>query len=273
MITRFAPSPTGFLHLGHAFAAHLAHQLARKNKGQFLLRFEDIDHTRVRPDFYSAIEEDLYWLGIAWDAPPWKQLDRLDSYQIALDSLKSLGVVYPCYCTRREIESELAHLTNAPHGPEGPLYPGTCRDLVAQPTDKEPAWRLDSQKAAALTGPLTFRDLSHGPSDVDPHLLGDVILSRKDIGTSYHLAVVCDDAAQCITHVTRGEDLLPSTHVHRLLQKLLGLPEPIYLHHQLILDDKGERLAKRHDALSLRSLRESGLSPAEVLSQMPPLPS
>jgi len=269
MITRFAPSPTGMLHLGHAFAAHLAHHLARENEGQFLLRFEDIDHTRARPEFYSAIEEDLAWLGIQWDAPPWRQLDRLDSYRNALEFLKSLGVVYPCFCTRREIESELAHLTNAPHGPEGPLYPGTCRDLDNPPTEKEPAWRLDSQKAANLSGPLTFHDLEYGDIAVDPLLLGDVILSRKDIGTSYHLAVVCDDAAQNITHVTRGEDLLPSTHVHRLLQNLLNLPEPNFLHHQLLLDDKGTRLAKRHDALSLRTLREAGMSPDDVFSQMP----
>lgn len=270
MITRFAPSPTGLLHLGHAFAAHLAHELARENEGQFLLRFEDIDHTRVRPEYYDAIEEDLNWLGIHWDADPWKQLDRLDSYQDALESLNSLGVVYPCFCTRREIESELAHLTNAPHGPEGPLYPGTCRDLKDLPVGKEPAWRLNAQKAADLAGPLTFQDFQHGEITVDPNLLGDVILSRKDIGTSYHLAVICDDAAQEISHVTRGEDLLPSTHVHRLLQQLLDLPEPAYLHHQLVLDDKGERLAKRHDSLSIRSLRESGMSPEDVLSQMPP---
>ena len=266
MITRFAPSPTGLLHLGHAFAAQLAHELARENDGQFLLRFEDIDHTRVRPEYYDAIEEDLSWLGIRWNVPPWKQLDRLDSYQKALEKLKSLGVVYPCTCTRREIEFELAHLTNAPHGPEGPLYPGTCRGKFPDHASENPAWRLDSQEAANLVGPLTFHDLHHGGVTVDPHLLGDVILSRKDIGTSYHLAVVCDDAAQDISHVTRGEDLLPSTHIHRLLQKLLALPEPTYLHHRLILDDKGERLAKRHDALSLRALRDSGKTPEEVLS-------
>ena len=271
MITRFAPSPTGLLHLGHAFAAHLAQQLARENEGLFLLRFEDIDHTRVRPEYYAAIEEDLSWLGIQWDAPPWRQLDRLDSYQNALETLKSLDVIYPCFCTRREIESELSHLTNAPHGPEGPLYPGTCRNLKKIPTDKEPAWRLDAQKAATLAGPLTFHDFKHGETTVDPLLLGDVILSRKDIGTSYHLAVVCDDAAQHITHITRGEDLLPSTHVHRLLQTLLDLPEPEFHHHQLVHDDQGERLAKRHDALSLRALRKSGMSPADVFSQMPPL--
>ena len=186
-----------------------------------------------------------------------------------MEKLKALGVIYPCFCTRREIESELANLTNAPHGPEGPLYPGTCRELDNFPANKEPAWRLDSQKTATLAGPLTFQDLTHEKTEVDPHLLGDVILSRKDIGTSYHLAVVCDDAAQHITHVTRGEDLLPSTHIHRLLQQLLNLPEPIYLHHKLILDDQGQRLAKRHDALSLRALRKSGMTPEEILSQFP----
>ncbi|YCM43490.1 tRNA glutamyl-Q(34) synthetase GluQRS [Verrucomicrobiaceae bacterium 227] len=271
--TRFAPSPTGNLHLGHAFAALVAHRLAAEKKGRFLLRFEDIDHTRVRPEFYQQIEDDLHWLGISWESPAWRQLDRLDSYREALARLKALDVVYPCFCTRREIEQELAHLTRAPHGPEGPLYPGTCRKLTStQITDlsehSEPAWRLNAQKAAQLAGPLTFHDLRHGTVTVDPTLLGDVILARKDIGTSYHLAVIVDDAAQEITHVTRGEDLLPSTHVHRVLQQILDLPEPAFLHHLLILDENGQRLAKRHDALSLASMRDHGSSPNEVLKRL-----
>lgn len=265
--TRFAPSPTGKLHLGHAFAAKVAHDLARQEGGRFLVRFEDIDHTRVRPEFYHEILADLRWLGLAWDGEPWKQLDRLDHYQAALDRLKALGVTYPCYCTRREIEAELTQLAHAPHGPEGPLYPGTCRDLSTRPLDREPAWRLDFKKAAALVGPLTFQDQRHGRVEVDPGLLGDVILARKDIGTSYHLAVVIDDAAQEITHVTRGEDLLGSTHIHRVLQTLLALPEPKYLHHQLILDGTGQRLAKRHDALSIATLRERGEDPWNFLPQ------
>lgn len=257
-ITRFAPSPTGKLHLGHAFAAKVAHDFARKQNGRFVVRFEDIDHTRVRAEYYQEILADLQWLGLTWDGEPWKQLDRLDHYQAALDQLKALGVIYPCYCTRREIETELANLTHAPHGPGGPLYPGTCRAFKKPPSDREPAWRLDAAKAASLTGPLTFQDQIHGKIKADPGLLGDVILARKDIGTSYHLAVVIDDAAQEITHVTRGEDLLGSTHIHRVLQALLNLPEPAYLHHQLILDDSGQRLAKRHDALAIATLRERG---------------
>jgi len=257
-VTRFAPSPTGLLHLGHAYAARVAHDFARAHQGKFLLRFEDIDHTRVRPHYYEAILDDLRHLGLPWDGEPWRQLDRLPHYQAALDHLKSLDLLYPCYCTRREIESELAHLTNAPHGPEGPLYPGTCRSLESPPPDSEPAWRLDTRKAAALVGPLTFTDQIHGTITVDPHLLGDLILARKDIGTSYHLAVVIDDAAQNITHVTRGEDLLHATHLHRLLQTLLNLPEPRYLHHRLILDEHGHRLAKRNKALAIQTLREEG---------------
>lgn len=259
--TRFAPSPTGKLHLGHAYAARVAHDLARQHQGRFLVRFEDIDHTRVRPEFYQAILEDLRFLGLSWDDEPWRQLDRLPHYQDALQSLKSLGVLYPCDCTRREIEAELANLTHAPHGPEGPLYPGTCRDRAAPRSDLEPAWRIDTRKAAALTGPLTFHDQNRGTVTVNPHLLGDLILARKDIGTSYHLAVVIDDAAQQISHVTRGEDLLHATHLHRVLQSLLDLPEPQYLHHRLILDENGERLAKRNDALAISTLREEGLDP------------
>ena len=265
MITRFAPSPTGRLHLGHAYAAKVAHDLARADGGRFLLRFEDIDHTRVRPEYYEGILEDLQWLGFSWDDEPWKQLDRLEHYQAALDQLKAMDVVYPCYCTRREIETELAQLTNAPQGPEGALYPGTCRDLAQVPRNREPAWRLDTRKAAELVGKLTFHDEKHGNVPVIPDLLGDVILARKDIGTSYHLAVTVDDAAQKITYVTRGEDLLSSAHVHRVLQKLLKLPEPIYLHHRLILDDSGQRLAKRHDALAITTLRERGVTKAAAL--------
>ena len=273
VITRFAPSPTGNLHLGHAFAALVAYRLSVSNKGHFLLRFEDIDHTRVRPEFYQQIEEDLHWLGLDWQKPVWKQLDRLDSYQRALSLLQQLDVVYPCFCTRREIEQELAHLTRAPHGPEGPLYPGTCRNLTSDQISelsqqREPCWRLHATKAGNLAGTISFHDLVHGTITVNPTLLGDVILARKDIGTSYHLAVVVDDADQNITHVTRGEDLIPSTHIHRILQSLLSLPEPQFLHHALILDENGRRLAKRHDSLSLASMRENGCFPKDVLDRL-----
>ena len=278
MTTRFAPSPTGLLHAGHAYAARVASELAARHGGSFLIRFEDIDHTRVRESFYQAALDDLAWLGIVPRATPWRQLDRLPAYAAARDSLLASGVLYPCFCTRREIEAELAAMPSAPQGPEGPLYPGTCRSLGRTAVEshlaacRDPAWRLDAAKAATLCGPLTFTDLRLGTFEVDPGKLGDAILARRDIGTSYHLAVVVDDAAQGVTHVTRGEDLLPATHLHRLLQTLLGLPEPLYLHHLLVSGPDGRRLAKRDDARSLRSFRESGLSPEEFLAILPPLP-
>jgi glutamyl-Q tRNA(Asp) synthetase len=274
-VTRFAPSPTGRLHLGHAHAARVAHDLARARGGRFLLRFEDIDHTRVRAEFYDGIEEDLRWLGLPWDGPALRQSDRTAAYAGALETLRGLGVAYPCFCTRREIEEEIARMTGAPHGPEGAPYPGTCRRLTESERAEKlagsrlPAWRLDAARASALAGPLSFTDLRHGLIPVDPLLLGDVVLARSDIGTAYHLAVVVDDAFQQISHVTRGEDLLPSTHVHRLLQALLGHPEPHYLHHELVTDENGVRLAKRHDSLSIRALRETGLTPEEVLARLP----
>ncbi len=275
--TRFAPSPTGRLHLGHALAARVAHDIARQYHGVFLLRFEDIDASRVRGPFYHGIIEDLEWLGMMWDEPPLRQTDRGPAYADALESMRRRGLAYPCFCTRREIQYELAHIAAAPHGPEGPLYPGTCRDLdhakraemIAAGTPH--AWRLDARKAALETGPLAFSDLIHGRLPVDPMLLGDVVLARKDIGTAYHLAVVVDDAFQQITHVTRGADLLASTHVHRLLQALLGLPAPVYLHHGLMLDDHGKRLAKRHDALAIAAMRDAGHSAAELLARTHPL--
>lgn len=268
--TRFAPSPTGQLHLGHAMAAWVAKFLAETLGGAFLLRHEDIDATRVREEYYGGIEDDLRWLGLNWDTPPLRQFSRISIYDDALDALKKMGVVYPCFCTRREI-----HEMAAPQGPEGPLYPGICRELPQGLRDEKlasglpHAWRLDSGKAACRAGRrLTFNDLMHGVAVVDESLLGDVVLARKDIGTAYHLAVVVDDAFQEITHVTRGEDLLHSTHVHRLLQELLGLPEPVYLHHPLVLDEKGKRLAKRHDALSIASMRGAGISSGEILSRI-----
>ncbi|MGC6426249.1 MAG: tRNA glutamyl-Q(34) synthetase GluQRS [Akkermansiaceae bacterium] len=271
MTTRFAPSPTGHLHLGHAFSAMVAFQRAMSSHGTFLLRFEDIDHTRTREDYYALIEEDLKWLGIQWNQAPWRQLDRLKHYTDALEQLKNLGVVYPCFCTRREIETELATFSQAPQGPEGPLYPGTCRDQKKNLLDpREPAWRLNAQKAHQLAGRLTFHDRVHGKVEVKGALLGDLILARKDIGTSYHLAVVVDDAAQEIELITRGEDLLHATHIHRVLQKLLDFPEPEYEHHRLICDEAGKRLAKRNDSLSLRTLRENGVLPAELLARLQP---
>ena len=276
--TRFAPSPTGHLHLGHAYAAQVAWQLAQSLDGDFLVRFEDIDHTRVRDEFYRSTLDDLKWLGFHPFPEPQSQLDHLEDYQRALEILQTLGVVYPCFCSRRDIQSEIENMPRAPHGPEGPLYPGTCRHLshaerkAKESTSQPPVWRLDATKAAEITGPLTFSDGRLGTFSVDPHLLGDVILARRDIGTSYHLAVVLDDARQQITHVTRGKDLLSSTHIHRLLQTLLELPEPQYLHHVLVTDDAGHRLAKRDAARSLHQLREQGSSPREILAMLPPMP-
>jgi len=273
--TRFAPSPTGRLHLGHALAAKAAHDLARQHAGQFLLRHEDIDATRVREVFYAGIEEDLRWLGFDWDGEPLRQSARLAAYEAAMEQLRSMGLVYPCFCSRRGIGQELAAMAAAPQGPEGPLYPGTCRGMTREEhhrkiaTGHTHAWRLDTHKAAALTGRLTFNDLSHGLVEVQPGLLGDVVLARKDIGTAYHLAVVVDDAFQAITHVTRGEDLLPATHVHRLLQEVLGLPQPVYLHHPLVHDAQGKRLAKRHDVLAIAAMRESGMTAAAVMELLP----
>ena len=271
--TRFAPSPTGRLHLGHAFSAKTAHDFALENGGVFLLRHEDIDATRVRPEYYAEIESDLQWLGFEWTGEPLRQSTRLPLYESALASLRGLGVCYPCFCTRREIEAGASRILSAPHGPEGPVYPGTCRNL--SPTERQAkldagfavSWRLHAAATAKITGPLTFDDLRFGQIAVLPQLLGDVVLARKDIGTSYHLAVVVDDAFQEITHVTRGEDLLDSTHVHRLLQTLLKLPQPVYFHHSLVVDESGKRLAKRNDALAISTMRQNGLTPREVFTK------
>ena len=277
MIARFAPSPTGPLHLGHAYAAVFAYELAMEKGGRFLLRFEDIDVTRVRNQYYLAIERDLAWLGIHWDGTPIRQKDRLSAYTVSLQKLKSLHVVYPCFCTRREIQQELKYMINAPHGSEGEtIYPGTCRDLT--PTERAErigqgqahCWRLDARRAIDLTGPLVFEDQIKGRLAVDPLLLGDVVLARKDIATSYHLAVVTDDHFQGVTDVTRGEDLLSSTHVHRILLSLLGLAVPVYHHHRLIVDEADKRLAKRDDAVSLATLRDQGKKREDILAMLCP---
>lgn len=274
MRTRFAPSPTGLLHLGHAYAAQYAYKLATQNNGTFLLRFEDIDITRVRPRFYSQIEEDLTFLGIVWNEKPFRQSDRLNSYALALKKLKSKGLVYPCFCTRKEVQHELNLLTRAPHGPEGSLYPGTCKKLTQsevqtkQADGLEPSWRFDSAKAAELYPALSFTDSIVGKTKVHPQLLGDVILARKDIGTSYHIAVVVDDAMQKISDITRGKDLMHSTHIHRILQTALGLPTPLYHHHKLILDTSGKRLAKRDQSQSILQMRQLGMGKNDILQQL-----
>jgi glutamyl-Q tRNA(Asp) synthetase len=268
--TRFAPSPTGHLHLGHLYAAQVAHDLARKLGGQYLLRFEDIDETRTRDEYYQSILDDLAFFNLQHDAPPMKQTqsDRVEAYANALNKLDHLGVTYPCFCSRKDIEREISSITSAPHGtiPSDQHYPGTCKKLTSKEikmlldNGKIPSIRIDIQKAKLLTRDLSFTDLIHGEIKVIHDILGDTVLARRDIGTSYHIASVVDDAFQEITHVTRGDDLLESTHLHRILQRLLNLPEPTYHHHPLILDDQKERLAKRSNSISVKELREQGLS-------------
>jgi glutamyl-Q tRNA(Asp) synthetase len=274
-VTRFAPSPTGWLHLGHAFAALFAFEEARRNGGRFLLRLEDIDTTRSRAEYETAIYEDLRWLGLHWEEPVRRQSAHFEEYRASLDKLNSLGVLYPCFCTRREIQEEIARAAQAPHGPDGPLYPGTCRKLAGDEASeriaagRDYALRLDVGKALALAGSdLIWEDLARGKFTADPSSLGDVVLARKDTPTSYHLAVVVDDAAQDVTLVTRGEDLLPATHLHRVLQQLLGLAVPLWKHHRLITNESGKRLAKRDNARSLRTLRELGWTPDHVRAQL-----
>ena len=296
IVTRFAPSPTGRLHMGHAFSAIAAHDFARARGGRFLLRIEDIDGTRSRAEHVATILDDLRWLGLEWDGEVLFQSARLGAYQAALDELRGRGLIYPCFCTRADIAAS----ASAPHGPEGLVYPGTCRGLEAPDLTQPHCWRLDMGRALSIlprkgevapkategedgcalsadmlppppsalraaTSPwrgriewLSFTDSRFGTIAADPAAHGDVVLARKDAPASYHLAVTIDDAAQGVTDVVRGEDLLPATHVHRLLQALMGLPVPRYHHHPLLTGPDGERLAKRHGAPTLAALREGG---------------
>lgn len=270
VVTRFAPSPTGRLHLGHAYAALFAERRARQGGGRFLLRIEDIDRSRCRPELEAGIFEDLAWLGLQWETPVRRQSDHTGDYRAGLDALASRGLLYPCFCSRKEIQAEIAAAAGAPQGSEGPLYPGTCRVLPVPERARriaagEPyALRLDSAKAGAATGPLHWEDEARGIFPVEPGVLGDVVLGRRDAPASYHLAVTLDDHHQGITLVTRGEDLLPATHVHRLLQALLGLAVPRWHHHRLLRNEKGERLAKRDGAMALAALRASGCSAEDI---------
>ncbi len=257
--TRFAPSPTGRLHLGHAWSAILAHDFARAHGGRFSLRIEDIDGTRSRPEHVEAILRDLEWLGLEWDGEVTFQSRRLHLYGQALDRLRAMGLLYPCFCTRADIAASLS----APHGPEGALYPGTCRALDAPDLAKPHCWRLDVERALQnlplpLGEGLYWHDSLAGSIRANPLAHGDVVLARKDAPASYHLAVTVDDAAQGVTHVIRGVDLFSATHVHRLLQALLGLPTPEYRHHALLTGPDGRRLAKRHGAPSLEAMRLAG---------------
>lgn len=306
IISRFAPSPTGRLHLGHAYSAVRAHDLARAAGGQFLLRIEDIDGTRSRDAFVAGIEEDLAWLGLSWDRQVVRQSARMPLYAEALGKLQAMGLTYPCFCTRAEIAAS----ASAPHGPEGPAYPGICRDLSESERAariREPhCWRLDMAKAidACTPSPLAEEGWGEGvgrPGDeppaarhpsqaslvkgegfrglwwhdefagwiqADPLAAGDVVLARKETPTSYHLAVTVDDAAQGVTNIVRGFDLFEATHIHRLLQALLGLPTPRYHHHPLLIGPDGKRLAKRNGARPLAELRAEGADPAELLAAL-----
>lgn len=286
-VERFAPSPNGYLHLGHAYSALLAHDAAQAAGGRFRLRLEDLDQARSRPEYEAAIYEDLTWLGIDWERPVLRQSARFPVYAEALESLAARGLLYPCRCSRKDVDAAL----EAPQegvaleiGPDGPAYPGTCRGAPLaggfSATRPETALRLDMRKAIASLGgrgvvsKLSFKEIGRGPTGengrvgLDPdHLIqacGDVVLARKEFPASYHLAVVIDDAAEGITHVTRGEDLFAATAIHRLLQALLGRPTPVYRHHRLIRNAEGKRLAKRDRDAGIRELRAAGETPENI---------
>ncbi len=270
-VTRFAPSPTGFLHLGTARAALIAAKAAGPD-GHFLLRIEDIDRGRCRIEFEQAILEDLTWLDLRWETPVRRQSEHFADYAGAIGTLRATGLLYPCFCTRADIQREIAAADGAPHllGPDGPIYPGTCRGLAAAEASARMAagqpfaWRLDVARAAAAMGQLHWHDADAGTVRATPEIFGDVVIGRKDTPASYHLACTWDDALQGVTLVTRGIELFPSTHIHRLLQALLDLPTPAYAHHPLVIAADGKKLSKRDAALTLRALRESGHTPEQV---------
>lgn len=274
-VTRFAPSPTGPLHLGHAYSAILAHNMAVRHGGRFLLRIEDIDRERSKSEWESQIYDDLAWLGLTWETPVLRQSDRLTNYRAALTTLWERGLLYPCTCTRRDILDS----ASAPQegvvqfGPDGIIYPGTCRGTVSGALPSDVALRLDIAKALAETKPhLTFTEEGSGPNGETGEIVamnltetvGDIVLSRKTFIGSYHLSVVMDDAAQGVTRVVRGQDLFEATQIHVLLQSLLGLPTPTYHHHRLIRDKNGKRLAKRDDAKAIAKFRSEGATPQDI---------
>lgn len=280
--TRFAPSPTGPLHLGHAYSALLAHDMARAAGGRFLLRIEDIDTTRSRPQWEAQIFEDLAWLGITWDAPPTRQSDTMPTYRAALQALWDRGLLYPCTCTRRDIAAAIsAPQEGAQPGPDGPVYPGTCRHMrPSGKTEMPESTTLRLDMTAAVLSHLAgcdqfgFDETGHVAGDRPTRIrftpqdlitqVGDIVLSRRDFPGSYHLSVVLDDAAQGVTHVVRGEDLFEATKIHVVLQHLLGLRTPVYHHHSLIRDEAGKRLAKRDDARAIATYRDAGASAADI---------
>ncbi len=271
-VTRFAPSPTGRLHVGHGWSALLAHDFARSSAGTFRLRVEDIDGARSRPEHVTGIVEDLRWLGLDWDGPVVLQSERLPVYADAVARLAGDGLAYPCFCTRADIARQIAASASAPHGPDGAVYPGTCAALppilraerIA--AGESHAWRLDMAAAAARAGPLTWTDLDAGTVAAAPLPFGDIVLARKDAPGSYHLCATIDDDWMGVTHVIRSTDLREATHVHRLLQALLGLQTPAYRFHPLLIDASGRRLAKRDQSLTLASLRAAGADPAQLVA-------
>ena len=285
-VTRFAPSPTGYLHLGHAASALFA---ARKvgadgggagagAGGRFLLRIEDIDQTRCRPEYVTAIYEYLAWLGLTWEQPVRVQSAHFIDYQSVLDRLTEQGLLYPCFCTRKEIQAEIARIGNAPHGPDGALYPGTCRHLSAMERQERMAagesyaLRLDMGKAIRQVGKrLYWHDRALGKQVAVPEIFGDVVLARKDTPTSYHVSVTHDDHLQGISLVTRGEDLFFASHLHRLLQELLGYDVPEYHHHKLLTGPDGKRFAKRDKSETLQSMRDAGMTPEDVIARIAPV--
>jgi len=258
IITRFAPSPTGRLHLGHAYSAVLGHRHAHRSDGQFLLRIEDLDQTRSRPEHVEEIIRDLHWLGIDWDGEPLVQSRRTAAYQAALEALRQGGLAYACFCTRADIARSLT----APHGDAATYYPGTCRGLPDNPerrASQPHSWRLDCARAVEIAGLPSWREADGRAFEAGREDIGDAVLARKDAPASYHLACVVDDSASGVNLVVRGCDLRPSTPVQRLLQSLLGLPAPIYLHHPLVTHSDGRRLAKRDQAPTLAAMREASV--------------
>ena len=270
-ITRFAPSPTGLLHIGHAYAALTAYH-ARGSRGSFLLRIEDIDFGRCHEEYVDAIQEDLAWLGLGWETPIRRQSEHLADYRNALGVLEHANMIYPCFCTRAEIQAEINRSGRAPHAGEWNIYPGICRDLSAAERTRKIAQgiphasRLDVNRAVMSAKRLTWVEAGKPVIKAHPEDFGDVVVARKDTPTSYHLAVTVDDHIQGITLVTRGEDLGPQTDIHRLLQHLLGYRTPEYFHHRLVTDSSGRRISKRDNARSIRSLRMEGHSPTEVIA-------
>lgn len=270
--TRFAPTPSGLLHVGHVLAACEARRMADAHGGRCLLRLEDIDTTRTRnPEWVPRMMEDLAWLGLRFDGEPLVQSQRFAVYGAALEELRRRGLIYPCFCTRAEIRAQWEEMARAPHGPQGFRYPGTCRHLSPEQVQENLAagmpcaWRLNMQRVEDCIGCLQWEDLRRGVQRCVPSACDDAVLARKDAPASYHLAVVVDDAAQGVNLVTRGEDLFEATHIHRALQGALGLPTPLYCHHMLLRDAQGNRLAKRDGARSIAALREGGYSPRQVL--------